>query len=141
MATEYTDWSPGQMGTTSKPKYGSYCRYKAVDGELWELAADGVDDHLMLTGPAMGPVSLTLHVINGGEAVMVAEGVEFAFGGFARRQGSLLDRHTEVLRTLCLGPLRCQVDDATYPCHGSALRARVCDAKRRLAACAHWRRA
>ncbi|MDP6946217.1 MAG: hypothetical protein QF464_18865 [Myxococcota bacterium] len=71
-ATEYTDWSEDQTGTTAKPAFDKGCRYKAVDGELWELAADGDNDRLTLTGPATGEVNLTLYVNEGVSPVMLA---------------------------------------------------------------------
>ena len=64
-STVYTEWSEGGSGTTAKPKYGQGCRYQAVDGELWEFAADGDDDRLVLEGPP-GPPYLSLLAASGG---------------------------------------------------------------------------
>lgn len=70
--TEYTDWTGDMTGTTAKPAFGKGCRYKAVGGEVWKLPADGSNDRLTLVGPASGPVTLTLYVIEGLNPMMLA---------------------------------------------------------------------
>lgn len=75
-SVDFTDWPLGTTGTMSKPKYGQGCRYKAVDGELWELAADGDNDRLTLLEPVADEVNLTLYAMAGTASVMLAN-VEF----------------------------------------------------------------
>jgi hypothetical protein len=71
--TDYTDWSADQSGTTAKPAYGKACRYRASEESVWELAADGADDHLSVVGPSAGEVSLHLEARAAGAVSMGAD--------------------------------------------------------------------
>jgi hypothetical protein len=70
---DYSDWSANQSGTTAKPAYGKGCRYRFSPESLWELAADGNDDHLTVVGPAADEVSVTFAVVTAGVDTMTAE--------------------------------------------------------------------
>ena len=69
---QYVDWSEDQTGTSAKPAFGKGCRYRASVESVWELAADGADDHMTLSGEAAGEVNVSFTAHVDGSAVMVA---------------------------------------------------------------------
>lgn len=75
--TEYTDWPP-VGATTALPAYGKGCRYRAVEGSLFESATNGApNDELTLAGPVDGPASAAISVRDADGLVLEAS-VDFA---------------------------------------------------------------
>ena len=69
VATAYTDWPV--VGTVQKPTYGG-CRYRATEGEVWTLAADGTDDQIQVDETQAGDVVFQVAVMEAGQMRMNA---------------------------------------------------------------------